>query len=366
MVYWILTSWVPFLHFLKKRRLQSLIATSTNMLVYFRYFQLGNVCFQNILHDLALALCQEPVLALEDAAAETSHDQQGSGGSGKDELEVMEIESVAPTVADDMTPKKIPDDQVDQEPFPEEPKPEEEEEKTKEDVQEEVEMTSVEVMNRAMLELNESQNDMLRRTDQIAASREDSPAKKGNRKGKGRGRGRGRKGKGKGEVEKVSKSPKPKVEVDSKSSKPNASVENSKSRKRKASKETESKSRKRKASAGSKDEIEVERGNDEQESQVEAPKAQPKRKARVPKRHPEEPIEQLEQPKPQRRSRAKSNKDGSEPQPAQNQKGVTPNEKDDLKKTIKTFNHSFVTPYWSRASAGLKVPKKEGGLAQAG
>ena len=200
----------------------------------------------------------------------------------------------------------------------------------------------------------------LRRRDQLAASREDSPARKGRGKGrggKGRGRGRG-KGKKKDEGQDDEQPP---------------------TRKRK-SQTAAPKAKKSKAPAKQQD------GEDTspRDDQVEEPQAKGKgkgkgRKAKSPKVKKDD--KKVEKAAPKRRTKKSQDasvqdvSSGSASAPSapsapsavseKPQKGVTEKEKTRLKKLIKTFKLSHVVPYWSRAAVGLKVPKPDGGLSQA-
>ena len=211
--------------------------------------------------------------------------------------------------------------------------------------------------------------DVLRRRDQLMASRGDSPAAKGRGRGRGKGKGKGR-GRGrsaKKSVETEGDEPAPKIPKSrakrSKEPKSQSVAEDpqhdpptKKTRERKGRAASASASSKRKAPDTKQAEPEVEG----KEDAVPAP-----RKKRAPKTKkgeeetdlvtPPRKHEQPEQSKPTPPKAAK----------AKPQVVLSEDDKESMKKGIQTFDHSTVVPYWSRAAAGLKVTT-EAGTSQAG
>ncbi|CAL1163796.1 unnamed protein product, partial [Cladocopium goreaui] len=210
--------------------------------------------------------------------------------------------------------------------------------------------------------------DVLRRRDQLMASRGDSPAAKGRGRGRGKGKGKGR-GRGrsaKKSVETEGDEPAPKIPKSrakrSKEPKSQSVAEDpqhdpptKKTRERKGRAASASASSKRKAPDTKQAEPEVEG----KEDAVPAP-----RKKRAPKTKkgeeetdlvtPPRKHEQPEQSKPTPPKAAK----------AKPQVVLSEDDKESMKKGIQTFDHSTVVPYWSRAAAGLKVTT-EAGTSQA-
>lgn len=210
--------------------------------------------------------------------------------------------------------------------------------------------------------------DVLRRRDQLMASRGDSPAAKGRgrgRGGKGKGRGRGRSAKKSVETEGDEPAPKiPKSRAKrSKEPKSQSVAEDpqhdpptKKTRERKGRAASASASSKRKAPDTKQAEPEVEG----KEDAVPAP-----RKKRAPKTKKGEEETDLVTPPRKQQQPEQSKPTPPKAAKAKPQVVLSEDDKESMKKGIQTFDHSTVVPYWSRAAAGLKVTM-EAGTSQAG
>ena len=222
-------------------------------------------------------------------------------------------------------------------------------------------------------------SDVLRRADQLQASREDSPPKKG----KGRGRGRG-KGKGRGRGRKTSKAC---DDMDWEGGEPAP-----KTRKRR-SKHAETEPPQISQPAEPAEPLEPE-GEDPaaaeskpKRKRVKGDEAKDKKERAQGKEKRKESTRKTD-PAPKKRTKKVVTATGASPvedaEDAEdmasdvaglpsvaaknaNPHAVTGKQKDGLKKMIKVFQRSTVVPYWSRAAVGLKVPKSDGGtgLSQA-
>eukprot|EP00435_Cladocopium_sp_Y103_P042006 s1768_g11.t1 len=246
-------------------------------------------------------------------------------------------------------------------------------------------MVQVEACNLDMFHVSgesegEEKVDFLRRRDQQNAMKEDGPAPKG----KGRGRGKG-KGKGRGRGKKQQKEEHEDKEAPSKPAgksrkgkgKGNRKQEgNGKGKREKKSKEdkgcegkepqVKDKVSKRKAKA-------VDEGKEKAAAtRGRKPRASKKVKAipaasstpeplppPVPDVHPAEDVPPVARAEPPVAPAAKPK---ARPQPNR----VSEEIKRKLHPLIKTFEHTYVVPYWSRAAVGLKVRDASGALSQAG
>lgn len=230
---------------------------------------------------------------------------------------------------------------------------------------------------------DEEGDELLRRRDQLAARRVDSPPKKGRGRGRGRGRGAGR-GRGKGNaktgedsLEDTDKAPKQSeanaaapdsVDATAASAPPkrrkkNANKKGSNADASEALQSTCKRATKAKLQKPSPDQDAPE---DEPQASQPAPKrATKKRSVPAPDKEEAQEAKSVE-PAPKKSSRTKSKAaKADQGPPGSSNRGVESDEREELKKTIRTFQKSQVVVYWSRSAVALKIPKPDGGLSQA-